>query len=821
MADGIPRFERYRTYKRLTEKIADFLIDSSGYTPSPPKDNRSTFLQKVPNTRTYLNLTKIIVQSGPPLIQISDDVLRTIDQVICLRKKHTATFTTLSRVDLKTRQQNDSHIYFTSVLERVRDDLYNHQKRTPRDTTSIEDILTTAEPDMSLAALSEQPSVNYREERLEPGDVLPDLASTATIEEDMPLNLDSERQIAIDFFLDDLMEVRVYLREIWTIYKERRITLVTASLVTNFAIDILKRAVVDLQEDLSQLTGDVELINPAIIDCWTQVCKEAGISVDLPTPEKYAQVPSLVAAADRMCVQVLVPQPDATLVPALLEGFEQLGRYRPDASFLAEDELTKCLSVSNASDEKEEWRYLALQILVDVHKVLRTSVQDPIKDLETVVVNTLTSVDEFFHRERALGLDTSEVRIEDFVGLGQAILDKVAPDCVAEAVEKANKIQISQSTNSKKRRKRKGKQNSNQSEVPKQAEEAPPPYFLYGNNPILCGVNIYGMQAPLQNLSITRLVLHAHVLSVIHLYNTLIQCGFLEEMWQDLEYVINVHTPLRLFAGSRPTKPEEFSNRAYLVWGVSAAQVAKNRGRWATTNPDRYQYAGNDAQRKRGFQIESPLMLLLRERYRAEGPSPMAVQNLSAYLVKRLDEEAAARDSDTQKRPQDLTSGENDAPNLGGDDVAASKKPGQKRKGRNGKYKKPKRGGKNAASLKRPDSTRPSKYSATDVLSTLTQELIKEELHMNFNYLALQHRCVELLLSIQRFFRAAYPTMGGGVHDLPPYMLSALVFLIMDCYAEKPESPERKWLMGGFAQIMKTLIMEAGRAELDRLEEVY
>ncbi|KAF2802289.1 uncharacterized protein BDZ99DRAFT_551611 [Mytilinidion resinicola] len=277
-------------------------------------------------------------------------------------------------------------------------------------------------------------------------------------------------------------------------------------------------------------------------------------------------------------------------------------------------------------------------------------------------------------------------------------------------------------------------------------------------------------------------------------------------MWQDLEYLINLHTPHRLFVGSRPAKPEEFSSRSHLVCGVPAVQVAKSRGRLTTT--DRFQFANHDTRRKRRFQIESPLMLLLRERYLGD-LFPMAVQNLSAYLVRKLDEKAAALEPDAQTRPsQGLTPGE--------DTNSAGKLPEKKMKNKKGKHKKPELGDK-VFNTQRP----PSKYSATEVLSTLTEELIKEEPHTNFDYLALHHRCVMLLISIQLFFRSECPIMGTRADGLPPHMLPALAFTIMNLYSAEPESRAHKDMMIGIARIMKTGITKAGRAELDRLEDVY
>ncbi|KAF2802290.1 uncharacterized protein BDZ99DRAFT_576986 [Mytilinidion resinicola] len=294
--------------------------------------------------------------------------------------------------------KNLSHVYFTSVLERVRDDLHNHQKHISADSTSIEDVPTIPEPDKSLAILPGQTSVTHMDELVELDDVHPDTASAVAAEEEMTVDLDSERQFVIDLFLDDLMEVRVYLRGIWAMYTERRITVVTASLVTNFAIDILKKAVVDLHEDMSQL------IVPPIIDCWSQLCKEAGVSVDLSPPEKSAQLPSLLVAADRMYIQVLVHHPNAFLVPTLLKEMGRLGEHRPDASFLLEDQLTEWLSVSTASDVKEEWNHFALQILIDIHDVLKMSIEDPFADPTTVMENTLTSIEDFTYRDNVLGV---------------------------------------------------------------------------------------------------------------------------------------------------------------------------------------------------------------------------------------------------------------------------------------------------------------------------------------------------------------------------------------------------------------------------------
>jgi len=169
MTEDVPRFQRYPLYKKGTDTITDFLIKASGYVPPPANDGESTSTYTLPNTREYLRLTRIIVQSGPPPIKVPAHLFKVFSDVINLRKLHTARFMISPTRDEETQRRNKSHIFFTEILSQVKDDLQNHANRehcSPNPATTI-DSLSIPTPGKAVEMQLRQMSMSSAEEPVE------------------------------------------------------------------------------------------------------------------------------------------------------------------------------------------------------------------------------------------------------------------------------------------------------------------------------------------------------------------------------------------------------------------------------------------------------------------------------------------------------------------------------------------------------------------------------------------------------------------------------------------------------------------------------
>jgi len=70
---------------------------------------------------------------------------------------------------------------------------------------------------------------------------------------------------------------------------------------------------------------------------------------------------------------------------------------------------------------------------------------------------------------------------------------------------------------------------------------------------------------------------------VLHLYHAAAVEGNLKKSWLDMEVLIIVNTPQRVFVGDRPDKPQEYLKRFLLVMGYSTTAFSVNRR--STTRP--------------------------------------------------------------------------------------------------------------------------------------------------------------------------------------------------------------------------------------------
>ena len=92
---------------------------------------------------------------------------------------------------------------------------------------------------------------------------------------------------------------------------------------------------------------------------------------------------------------------------------------------------------------------------------------------------------------------------------------------------------------------------------------------LLMNSPFACGswqVSTISMLCMVSTNKVDKL---QTVLSMLHLYNAVRQCGLLEATWPDMEYLIAVHSPLYLFYGDTPRTMEDCASKYTLSKGVS------------------------------------------------------------------------------------------------------------------------------------------------------------------------------------------------------------------------------------------------------------
>ena len=109
----------------------------------------------------------------------------------------------------------------------------------------------------------------------------------------------------------------------------------------------------------------------------------------------------------------------------------------------------------------------------------------------------------------------------------------------------------------------------------------PEPFRLLKQYPLLCGLFIFTLRKRFHEVSIAFANAWGSILFTGHLYNAARKEKFLLNMWKDMELVIMLQSPEKMFIGDAPSGLENYLKRLLLSLGYSAANFASNRRKGA------------------------------------------------------------------------------------------------------------------------------------------------------------------------------------------------------------------------------------------------
>lgn len=87
------------------------------------------------------------------------------------------------------------------------------------------------------------------------------------------------------------------------------------------------------------------------------------------------------------------------------------------------------------------------------------------------------------------------------------------------------------------------------------------PFRLLRNHPILCGLIVFRLQILLQRSSIEMCNDSGSIVYAAHIYNAACRGGGLHKHRRDIDYIIDLHTPKRVFSGTSPSVAAEYFDR--------------------------------------------------------------------------------------------------------------------------------------------------------------------------------------------------------------------------------------------------------------------
>jgi hypothetical protein len=515
--------------------------------------------------------------------------------------------------DSDTEEKTDSHSHFTSVLEDVFRTLMTSfpaanaaggNSRTT-ETQSGQQQTTNDAKTAPLANLFELLAVEGADDDLARDEDVSADDSTAPESKAPPGTLKPRYEIehddndveeefffALQLFFCDLHRLKFVLEELWERYRDGEIDLTVAAVATNTAFDLVRKAESDFLREMpipakfSQFSrgGDLCYLNYIDISakqgCRPEDTERPGDLFDFnryDDVEHCFLVPYLCLKQFGMEVEerngripMMSVEQERRLVSGPRSDLTGRERHEEDSTVLLSSVavIASFVSVSNAPSEDEFcvgirqlvkkqklplWLIFAAQNYLDVHHILRTDVGRGLEELQTAGTAARATLEQHF---RFMKANKCELRDRKDESTCREIMKDVEEwGCTTQEAKYLNKY------------------STRKSGVRWDAN------CVVKKHPLLAGILKFGLHLTIQWEGILLVNSITTILSVAHLYNAVQVEGYLpkDKPWQDLDYVLNIHSSQDIFVGGRPTNIEDAAVRMSMAQGISPETFAKNR----------------------------------------------------------------------------------------------------------------------------------------------------------------------------------------------------------------------------------------------------
>lgn len=595
-----------------------------------PKLEENSASEYVFNSHQLIPRARAIVSATNPTVQIPTHVVQTIEKAVSARKRCTSFFQTRSNGEAGVETSNRSHSYFTRILEEVMVIL------KPRCLPNVAEDPGTQEPAQHTGQLTgwndipviatrsqtkskkqqrkhqrnkethatrntfghlevEEPSLVDDSELVNENEI-----AAETERPENPILIDrrypntselnanelepstEEIRFAVFCLLEDLHRIRQFLRETWAKYRSHHTSLMNASITSNTAIELVRRLESGFANAFPQFLDWQEVLNGVFFTTnvdkvkGDETCSFSWEELDYmyfyplnkliafrdnekPDVPKYGRFydPRLEQRIGDFSTKV--KQDDILMTETLHEFFFY---FRVPDKLPTEDELIMGLRQVRTNGKVALSTCFALQIFVDIHCGLGEDVNKGFLEWELTMTRFLAIMLNYVPRAK-----TWRAINHCHSGELQMIKDSIKEWLETDAITQEKK-------------------NFWGSDYRKRS---PPekPYFIFSNNPLLCGVLTFAYHLNMHSDGLNHERLTRTILVTAHLYNALRIEGHLEICWPSMDTMIEDQNANKVFIGSPPTTPKDCFTRFCLVQGQSAQMLAPNRRKTHETRKTR------------------------------------------------------------------------------------------------------------------------------------------------------------------------------------------------------------------------------------------
>lgn len=675
----------YKTYKAGTTKLISWLattarqagmaLDFLSHDTSNPRNmtsNKVVSKYQVP-AKELPKMAKYIAEASPR-VRVPEEIIDLAKTVISLRRQARSSFARLSKSKAGESKSADAgHRHFISLLEEVLSSLQSlaDSATDPEIFVNVYCALKLRRPtgEGTAAEVRQAPeeSVQY------------ELQAT-----------ELDTIFMLFAFFKDLNEIRDHIKGIWQDYRDRKLDLMAAAVTTDTALNLMKRSSEELGEAVENgshwasvvgmLTTYLDTIGGTSQAFYDWVCAGSAQKLDA-----FAEVldPGSLPVMKPGHFGVYSPKQDRSklsnaekeredviVLMELLPEFVKISRS--NLSMPVQDQLTAGLmKMIETCDINALPMYtiFATEVLLDIHHTLREHAERPFRELQATGMRVVTTLDDWFRYSRSRRIVNWPQENDEVLKRVRSLAQEwTQEDLMAKTM--ANTL--------------------------KGMGVKPRPYHLLKNHPILCGLLTFQLNVLLQEGGMKVCTAWGSLIYPAHLYNAARQSAHLEATWADIDYMISVHSPQRIFVGVPPSEPSEYLKRFLLALGASASNFARNR------RPGGRALLVESKKGPRGLKTTSPVKDIFRDKYvyGKTGSAVLSTANLVAMLA------VASKAERTSTPSVDL-------PSFTGELLAQKK------------------------------------YTPIQLLTIIREGLAGEELHLLFDYFSLHQRGCKLLRKLQ------------------------------------------------------------------------
>ncbi|PWY91650.1 hypothetical protein BO94DRAFT_555459 [Aspergillus sclerotioniger CBS 115572] len=570
----LPEFlqSSYKCYKADTNTFETWLLETAnqcGYQPTlsatiPPakkgkrKDKNdgadAAPLQYSATTKDLQKLAEVVSNSA---LAVPKSVLTMAKRAIKLRKSGDSA-------------NNKRHAHFITALEQICETL---EWKTNQPAAKTPSTLETQNDDTEAEKFVNRFAVLTVEEPQDTAQTQPTLVESKKIVK-VTVDEGDENEVSDPYLghlffktlclLQYLNNMRRFISVTWADYRDKKIDLMNASVVTDSALqlaqDLVKEVEADWRttfpgkrEEVQRMIGlpynkhMADIADYCYVPIMALLDSFADVLQDNEQPvfkKGYFGTYDPKADRERMSVGQKFNE-DKIIFLSILPEFCMIDTF--GVQMPTQDAITRGLLEYVKTKKVTLWLTFASQIFLDVHHVMRRSTQGAFGDLRMSglriqkIINDCQELSKTYPQPKFWPKEGDE----EIQHINFTVESWIIKDLFQE-------LRIHSGMN--------------------RTGSPPDKYALLSQHSILCGLMLFILNIRMQSVGQKLVTQWYDVQQLAFLHNLVINCPTHKDLrWPDMDAFIKIHGESHIFIGSRPKNPKESLNRLELATGISSA----------------------------------------------------------------------------------------------------------------------------------------------------------------------------------------------------------------------------------------------------------